>query len=145
MIGTVKKVLRAERAKLSIRSLTDLLGTVRTSKKCSASFMRRSTFSPLRTAKHFGCHVRPAFDTHATLQSGKWLTQTKEAQNKFEVLIVFSRIETPEPCTFVRISPSTSHRSVRSWHKEICFAHQCDPQNKLHIAARLRSMDRSEE
>lgn len=59
--------------------------------------------------------------------------------------IVFSRIETPEPCTFVRISPGTSHRSVRSWHKEICFAHQCDPQNKLHIAARLRSMDRSEE
>lgn len=82
MVGTVKKVLRAERAKLSIRSLTDLLGTVRTSKKCSASFMRRSTFSPLRTAKHFGCHVRPAFDTHATLQSGKWLTPKKTETKK---------------------------------------------------------------
>ena len=41
-------------------------------------------------------------------------------------MIVFSRIETPRPCTFVRISPLTSNRSVRSWHKGILFAHQCD-------------------
>ena len=44
--------------------------------------MRRSTFSPLRTAKHFGCHVRPAFDTHATLQSGKWLTPKQKKRTK---------------------------------------------------------------